>query len=537
MTKNTLKYLSLSFFMIFAAFIHFYGIDRIVLNIDEIFRVRALISSDWDLFKVAWPEQAIRTEFKDWPVHLPPFLGLLMRGAVVVLGPANLTWRIWPWFFGVLAIWAVFRFFQTYSGNRFAWLALVLVGLACSQMFEFSKSMKHFTADVFFCSWQYILAHRVLRQNQWRDWLGLTLISAIGIWFAFGVMFTTAAIFLALLITFLSETSSASEKIRCIKPFLLSTVVIGLSAALLYVLIVKQAVGNKAFISHISHDGLQLFNWTRVGELSYWVRYLLRIGYQCFRISIFFFKNNWIYGTVANLIILYWLWRMFRQREWFVLLAFTLPVVFFVLGSFANMFPLQAYRVISFLLPAWIVMITTGLRMGYDDLLHKNRYLAYSFLFIAVMGTAYLSYLNCRDALNLRFGGGRRLDKVMAVLMQEAQDQDTVFLHHGAILAFYIYATDHQPGYREEYPIKNPRGGMLHVIYGHEFGGNISAHEPQFQQVENVRGRLWVAFGHLWPSEDMLLLEQRLKKRRTLLKEYDFKKCKLLLFAPLEERQ
>lgn len=517
------------------ACVHFYGVDKLVLNSDELFRARALASSDWDLFKVAWPEQAVREEFNNWPMHLPPGLGILMRAAVVVFGSdqLHLAFRFWPALLGVVGVWLVFAMYKTFHRSSFAWLALILTALASNQMFEFTKSMKHYTADVLFCSLQYIFAWRFLTQRRSRDAMWLAIISAVGIWFAFGVVFTTAAIFAGLfLYGFRPFAPAGQDKKSYWQVFAAAVALIAVSALGLYVLIVQQAIKNPNFIEHISHSGLQLFDWSQAGNLIYWGKYLARAVLHTVRISAFFFRDNWLFGGVANLLILYWLWQSLRSKNYFAPIAFILPWLFIVLGSFADLFPLQAYRVISFILPAWIVMLTGGVQLVYEKLANRQPVLAKPFLALFVLAGLVLSVLNVNDSLHLRFGGGRKVDRAMRDLMDHAQDQDTVFLHWGAILPFYIYATDHQPGYLDQYPIKNTGGGTLYVIYGNEHRNRLAAYEKQFEVVEKVPGRLWVAFCHNWPSEDMLALKNRLLAQRSLLGTYDHKKCQVLLFAP-----
>jgi hypothetical protein len=536
--KLTVKsWLLIAVITFLVGYVHYYGIDRLVLNSDEIFRARALVSQDWDLFHVAWPAGAVREEFNNWPMHLPPGLGLLMRAAVVVLGPTNLhlALRFWPWILGVLGIWMVYVLYRKYGGSRFAWLVIPLTALACNQMFEFSKSMKHYTADMVFCSVQYIFALAVYQNNRTKDWFWLALISAVGVWFAFGVVFTTAAIFGALFLAFLFEHKPGATTNLKWQHFFAAAAAIAVSGLGLYLLIVRQAISNDNFISHISHSGLQLFDWSQAGNVSYWMRYLGRAAYHTLRVSVFFFRDNWLFGSIANLAILTWAWTNIRRKNWFTPVIFITPWLLIIIGSFADVFPLQAYRVISFLLPAWIVMIILGWRDGYDYLVKKNKTFAGAALVALLLATSLLSYLNVRDSFYLRFGGGRKVDKMMNALMQNASDHDTVFLHWSAILPFYIYATDHQPGYLDAYPIKNSRGGSLQVIYGDEHHNNLAAYESLFEKVEAVPGRLWVAFAHNWPSEDMLALKKRLIDKRPLLQEYDFKKCQVLLFAPLPD--
>ncbi len=536
MTKFDIKsVLLLIVLTILIGYVQFFGIDQIVLNTDELFRARALVSSDWDLFHVAWPDGAVREEFNNWPMHLPPGLGLLMRAAVVVLGPdqLHLALRFWPWFLGLLAVGAVYALYKNWFGDRFAWITIPLVALACSQMFEFSKSMKHYTADMLFCSLQYIFALAVYQHNRLRDWIWLAMISSLGMWFAFGVPFTTAAIFSGLFLAMIFKKQSTAPGWG---RFFLAGAFIALSGIALYLLIVKQAIRNENFISHISHSGLQLFDWSQVASLSYWLRYLARAAYHTVYISVFFFRDNWFFGALVNLTIFLWVWTSCKAKDWFGPFILISPWLLIIAGSFANVFPLQAYRVISFILPAWIIMMVAGWRVGYDYLLKRTKW-ANAVLAVILAAIGILSYLNVRDSFYHRFGGGRKVDKAMNAMMLNAEDGDTVFLHWGAILPFYVYATDHQPGYLRAYPIKNPHGGHMQVIYGEEHRDNLAAYEPQFQQVEAVPGRLWIAFCHQWPSPDMLALKNRLLDKRTLLQEHDFKKCQVLLFAPKDQTQ
>jgi len=522
----------LAVLLVLLAWMQFYGLDRLVLSSDELFRARALVGEDWDLFKVAWPAEAVREHFQSWPVHMPPGLGLLMRAAVVVLGPTPLALRLFPWLFGVAGVLMIYWMYRSIMGRRFALLPLVMAGFASSLMLTIAKTMKHYTADVFFCALIYWIAWRIVREGKTRDWVWLGVVSAAAFWISFGSVFVAAAVYLTLAVYVLARRAAWSEKKKVLIHYAGASLAAAASLGVLFFLIIQPAFGNDAFIDHISKSGLQLFDWSRWNQGEYWARYLARMVHHTFRIPMLFFRRDLAFGALINALIAYWAVLSLRRRNWLLLSFFFTPYLLIILGSFAGKYPLKAYELVTFTMPAWLVMATAGLRELYDRLAVRRRLVANACIAGVVLFTAYLSYLNLHDVRRLHFAGGRRVDKAIALLMDNAQDRDTAFIHWGAILPFYVYGTDHAAGYQSEYPIKNRTGGRLQVIWGEEHLGNLAGNEEQFQRIESVPGRLWLVFCHKWPSQEMEVLIQRIEAQRPLIQRHDLRKCQVLLFGP-----
>jgi len=142
-------------------------------------------------------------------------------------------------------------------------------------------------------------------------------------------------------------------------------------------------------------------------------------------------------------------------------------------------------------------------------------------------------WINIGKVHRQRYAGGRRVDQLMYTMKQNARAGDTVFLHWGSILPFYFYFSDHSPGYRAAYPIGDGTGSV-NVIYGSEYTFSPEKYEAQFERVGNIPGRLWIAFCHMWPTENMEILEKRLEAGRRRIDTWEFKGCKLLLYESLE---
>jgi hypothetical protein len=222
-----------------------------------------------------------------------------------------------------------------------------------------------------------------------------------------------------------------------------------------------------------------------------------------------------------------------KKKLWGDLLLMLLPLLFVLLGSVAGKYPFSADRLSLFLLPSWLIMIICGLFEITRLLIKIDKKRVYATIAVLFLMFLQPAYTNCVKVKNLRFAGGRHVNRMMTTLNDNAQNEDTVFLHWASILAFYYYFTNHEPGYVHEYPIRG-REGTIQVIYGAEHTFNPEAYEPMFQKIETVPGRLWVVFGHKYPSEEMVQLESRLTQKRVLKKTWDFKGCRLLLYDPVE---
>ncbi|MDH7559914.1 MAG: glycosyltransferase family 39 protein [bacterium] len=511
-----------------AAGLQAYGLDKIVLGSDELHPARALISSDWSILRYPWPAEATLEFYRNWPMHFPPLFALLTRAAVVVLGASHFAFRLLPLLFASAATLVSYFLYREYSGRRWALIAPVLVGLASDQMLTWAKAIKHYTADVLFCSLLLIAGKRLLEGNQTRDWALFGLLAAVSFWIGYGAVYVTASIFLLLCVRvwLLARRNQGALRPHFV-PLLLTGLLTVVSFAGLRSLAIEQAVSNDVFMKSF---GIQMLDHSRIGDIGYVAHFFARIGFQTLKLPWFFFRHSAPFAVVANALLAIWLISRVRRRQWYELGLLVLPWLFCVGAAVAGFYPFTANRLLLFLLPSWMRMMIGGFSEAVDWLRQRGRLLAAAVMVVLGVWVAGMVYRNAVDVSKMRLGGGRRIDLAVQYLAQNAEDGDTVFLHWAAIVGFYYYFTDHQPGYAHEYPIPG-KGGKVHVIYGEQHN-KLEDYEPLFRKLEAVPGRLWLLFGHKWPSVEMTALEARLRAQRPLLREYEGGKCRVVLFGP-----
>ena len=204
-----------------------------------------------------------------------------------------------------------------------------------------------------------------------------------------------------------------------------------------------------------------------------------------------------------------------------------------LLASVSGRYPFFAGRLSLYLLPLWILMAVSGFGWLQETVGRKSKTARGAFVLGGCILVLYPVLINIVQVRHKRYAGGRRVDELMYTMKENARDGDTVFLHWGSILPFYFYFSDHSPGYRTQYPIGDSPG-FIDVIYGSEYTFSPEKYERQNERVGNVPGRLWIAFCHMWPTDDMNALEKRLETDRKRLDSWEFKGCKLLLYDSSE---
>ncbi|MBN2411430.1 glycosyltransferase family 39 protein [candidate division KSB1 bacterium] len=525
---------SVKIFLLFAAglfiiYLHLYGIDKLVLGSDELHPARALISDDWSLTNHPWPEEAVREYYDNWPIQFPPLFGLLSRASVVLFGVNAFALRIFPAIFALLAVLSGYFLFRLFMKSELALAVTLAMGMASDKLLIYAKSLKHYTADVLMTILLIYWGKRLAEDKTNKTWLFFTISAAVSIWLAFASIYSIAAIYLLLFIqqVFLKKNRPP----RFWLPYILSGFVFCLSFAGLYIVSISRAVTNPVFIQEWL---VQIFHWDKITDISYILHYFAHMGKHILLLPAYYFFDSVVVAALGNLLIIIWIIGQIKRKNYNDLLLLTLPLIFVLLASFAGKYPFSAGRLTLFLMPLWLIMIVLGFKTIYESLAGKNKIFANIVLFFSVIFILQGVYVNFIKVKNMKYSGGRRVDLMMYKLKEQALNDDTVYLHWGAILPFYFYFTDHQPGYQNVYPTRSGEE-KLHIIWGEEHTIHPERNEPLFQKIESVPGRLWIAFGHQWPAQDMLELEERLDSGRRRLNEWEFKGCKLLLYAALND--
>jgi len=513
--------------LIAAAWMQFYGLDKIALNSDELFRAAYLTGPDWQYNRFNWPDEAERTYFRFWPNHLPVGLSYLIRLSTHIFGETHLGLRVWSFVFAIfstLFIYFLYRKFFSKSGI-WAFIPPILIGSASRPVLENAKALKHYTADLFFTVAILFFAKQLLDDSSRKTtWIGLTLLACVGLFIGFGSFFISVSVYSVLAIKWFTDRKNSSP-IKRLLPILLSALFFLFALAVLYHITISQAFTNEGYMAHVARAGYQFFDWKQIRNISYVLYFIARLGMQLIKMPVYFF-NSWVWGTMINIFVITAVIKLGQKKQLFTLMLLLLPMGLLILTTFAGKFAFKAERLNLFLIVPYVLLATCGVKYVFDRF-RKYGIPANAYLLLCIFGLGLLITKNARDVGRLNIGYSRHVDKMVQTFTQHAKDKDTIYLHWGAILAFYFYGTDHQ-GFPDTVSLTQ---GEIDVIYGDEHHLNLEAFKNHYQRLVDIPSRLWVAFGHFYPTEDMALLRSMLANNRALIEEYNFRGCQLLLFS------
>jgi len=334
--------------LIFAAVLQIHGINKLVLGSDELHPARALISSDWSITQYPWPEDANLEFYKDWPMHFPPLFALMTRLSVVVLGVSHISLRLFPLIFMLIATPLSYFIYKRYFGNKWALGAPILLGLVSEQTLTWAKALKHYTADILFCSLLLFIGKRLIDKNEQKDWIYFTLLAAVGFWVGYGSIFVSASIFFIMFIKIIYKYKrDRTDLPQMVRRFVSSAAIVCVSFVGLQYIAINMAVENPVFMNSF---GIQIFRWSRAVDFGYILHFFGRVGFQTLLLPKFFFKGSTIICVIANILIFYWLIINVKEKKWNVIALILLPLIFCVGASIAGKYPFTANRLLLFLL-------------------------------------------------------------------------------------------------------------------------------------------------------------------------------------------
>ncbi len=523
-----LKYSLLILSVFFLVALYAYGVNNLMLGSDELYPARAVISSDWNLLQAPWPQEATREYFANWPIPFPLLFGLLTRFSVVVWGQTHFALRFWPLLFGLLSVPAMVALFKRFVPAGFAAVSAFLMAASSDKLITYSKSLKHYTADVFFSALLLLLGTWIVNSQKRLAWILFTAFASIAIWIAFGSVYVVAGVYVYLLLAFVVQKRANRQFWLS---YLLSGFVFALSFLGVYLSSVTNAVSNQTFLDDW---GFTIFNVSRASELSYLASYLKHIFLNVLQMPAYFFNGSLFIGILFSVFIVVWLISSAFKRRFLDMALMLLPLGFLILASLAGKYPFDAGRTSLFLLPVWGVMAVGGFYRT-SEWLSRNKPIYLMFMLIVPLCFVPFIYSNTLKVINYKLAGGREVDLMMQALKEGAQDGDTAYVQWGAILPFYFYASDLTPGYASSYEM--PDSDTLYVIYGEEHLLNPELYARDIEKLSHVDGRLWLVLALKSETPGMQALVKAVFQDRQLLSEQTFKGCRLLLFSPPNEEQ
>jgi hypothetical protein len=119
------------------------------------------------------------------------------RAVVAVLGAGEWALRLVPFLAGLASLWMFWRFAEGTLGRRAAVMAVALFA-ASFYPIRHSTEVKPYATDLLIALAMTMLAHRAWSRPEGRAWWWLTLVSALGVWASYPLIFVASGIGAAL---------------------------------------------------------------------------------------------------------------------------------------------------------------------------------------------------------------------------------------------------------------------------------------------------------------------------------------------------
>jgi hypothetical protein len=185
--------------------------------------------------------------------------------------------------------------------------------------------------------------------------------------------------------------------------------------------------------------------------------------------------------------------REFARERWTVAVALVLPICFLLLASGLHQYPF-AGRLLLFLVPFAVLLVSRGGWALYEAAREKNRFAARAVLGVLVVATGW----QAMDVIR-RPPRSEQLKPVLEQIRREVRPDDRVYVYFSAVPAYTFYTRDRQllvkdvtfgkghrdgpAGYRAELAQLH---GRVWAIFSHPHGDD----ETVFRAMLDARGKL-----------------------------------------------
>ena len=244
-----------------------------------------------------------------------------------------------------------------------------------------------------------------------------------------------------------------------------------------YLISLKQLGGNK-YLTDYWVDHFMPLPPTKVGDLTWLADHLIAL----FTTPGGFGGTAVPLGGFAAVLALVGL-REFARERWPVAVALVRPVGFLLLASGLHKYPF-AGRLLLFLIPFAVLLVSRGGWALYDAVREKNRFAALALLGVLVVATGWQTLDVIRRPLR-----NEQLAPVLEQMRREVRPDDRVYVYYSAVPAFTFYTRDRQLLAKA-------------VTFGTEHRDDPAGYRAELAQ---FHGRVWVIFSHPHGDEETMI--------------------------------
>lgn len=385
---------------------------------------------------------------------------LAQKAVISLLGISDYTLRIIPLIAGLVSVPMMYLVSKKFVGKESALFLLGMFALS-PKLIYYSSELKQYSTDVLTTVGLLWITLKCLQDNSAPSILIVFgIVGCLATWISHPSLFVFVGIFLTIGLTFTIQRN----KNRLF--WLISIGVIWMiNLLLVYFFNLQHLEQNNHLINYWSFAFAPLPPWN---NLSWYYRALINMLRDPAELPINAMVIGLLFIGVSS----------FAFKKWQFALSLNFPFLLALIASAFKKYPFNG-RLLLFLLPLLLLLLTEGVERVKEILLKINKFLA-KFIYISlVMYFLYnpimVAYKNVRSPPM-----GEHIKPVMAYISKNYLDTDLIYVYYGAVPAFEFYKSQY---------------GLGRYIRG------ISArNEPTkyLEDIERLRGnrRVWFIFSH-----------------------------------------
>lgn len=389
-----------------------------------------------------------------------------VKAITLLLGDSEYAFRLFSLLAGCLALWLIALFSRQYLNKTGAWIAIALFVFG-PYLVNYSAEAKQYMGDVVVTLTFLMIGFKLIDENAtFKNFLAVSGIGAILLWFSHPAMFSAAGIGFMLLLHY----GLKKDKAR-LTWSLLGGFIWGINLIIIYFVNLRHLTSNAFFLDFWQAGFMVMPPWKHIDWFAQVWQSLLHdpLGIEA-------------NPTIVFLIFAAGIYYLFR-RDWRLGTVICLPLVFALFASSLHKYSLLG-RLLLFATPILVIAISAG--VGGLGSLFKNRYLSLGIQLVAVL---YLLVAPLQVSLDGFFHPkyAEHIKPTMEYLREQWKDGDLIYVYYNAGPAFQFYA---------------PKYGLKpdNILIGTDRSANPQA---PFDEIDELVGhkRVWLIFSHVYEKD------------------------------------
>jgi uncharacterized membrane protein len=404
--------------------------------------------------------------------QIAPVLFLLIeRFFITLLGPSGYAFRLFPLLSALCSMPLFYIVVNKLTGDRRIALISVFIFSFSSMMIYYSSEVKQYATDVLCTLALVYFFQEATSAGNKRKWLYLLGISGI-----ISIFLSNISVILLLVFTFYFIFIFIKNR-KAEIPVLITGTILWAFFGLYFLLFIFHHPNEARMIAYWKNDFMPL----NIFSLHFW-QWMFTAFTSTFGSLISFYNPQTlqiiIYVCLYFIMMMTGTFYLFRDKKWKLLYLLVAPILIHLIISAFHRYPFNT-RLILYLYPFFIILISTGFISFYDEMkkVVRNRWIPYIFLAFALLIIPVemvkifpLQREEIRDSISF--------------MNENISPGQEIYLYYGACQAFEFYK---ETGF-VRFDNKATRGRM-----------NKTEWSKYIAEINRQNGQVWLLFSHIYP--------------------------------------